>query len=184
MDVSFDDAQRIGLETRTLRVDPPSGCHWRTGDRPALEILFFHNVAREMAQTMTDDMKDLGLQPQHDDEIHVSVPGVEPRDQAARAGPLRRQRAGRRNALPPCRRDFLRVHLIRMLAGELLRCFLDTDYTPGRTTTSTARATVPHRRSGAETPKLPRRNSPTLIARECAAARRSLSGARYVGPPL
>jgi len=58
MDVSFDDAQRIGLETRTLRVDPLSGCHWRTGDRPELEILFFHNVAREMAQTMTDDMKD------------------------------------------------------------------------------------------------------------------------------
>ncbi len=29
--------------------------------RAALEIFFFHNVAREMAQTMTDDMKDLGL---------------------------------------------------------------------------------------------------------------------------
>src|SRR5437588_4849315 len=29
--------------------------------RAALEIFFFHNVAREMAQTMTDDMKELGL---------------------------------------------------------------------------------------------------------------------------
>src|SRR5437667_4349312 len=29
--------------------------------RAALEIFFFHDVAREMAQTMTDDMKELGL---------------------------------------------------------------------------------------------------------------------------
>ena len=29
--------------------------------RAALEIFFFHNTAREMAQTMTDDMKELGL---------------------------------------------------------------------------------------------------------------------------
>jgi hypothetical protein len=29
--------------------------------RAALEIFFFHNIAREMAQTMTDDMKDLGV---------------------------------------------------------------------------------------------------------------------------
>ena len=29
--------------------------------RAALEIFFFHNIAREMAQTMTDDMKDFGL---------------------------------------------------------------------------------------------------------------------------
>jgi hypothetical protein len=29
--------------------------------RAALEIFFFHNVAREMAQTMTEDMKELGL---------------------------------------------------------------------------------------------------------------------------
>ena len=29
--------------------------------RAALEIFFFHNVAREMAQTMAEDMKELGL---------------------------------------------------------------------------------------------------------------------------
>src|SRR5439155_15525918 len=29
--------------------------------RAALEIFFFHNIAREMAQTMGDDMKDLGV---------------------------------------------------------------------------------------------------------------------------
>ncbi len=29
--------------------------------RAALEIFFFHNVAREMAQTMTGDMEELGL---------------------------------------------------------------------------------------------------------------------------
>ncbi len=29
--------------------------------RSALEIFFFHNVAPEMAQTMTDDIKDVGL---------------------------------------------------------------------------------------------------------------------------
>ncbi len=29
--------------------------------RAALEIFFLHNVAREMAQTMTADMKELGL---------------------------------------------------------------------------------------------------------------------------
>src|SRR5207253_4960192 len=29
--------------------------------RAALEIFFFHNVAREMAQTMVDDMKELGV---------------------------------------------------------------------------------------------------------------------------
>jgi len=35
---------------------PPQGA-----TRAALEIFFFHNVAREMGQTMTDDMKELGL---------------------------------------------------------------------------------------------------------------------------
>jgi hypothetical protein len=71
-EISMSKTPTEELEVVTMRLPSPlldrarkdskeRGRPFAHSIRAALEIFFFHNVAREMAETMTDDMKELGL---------------------------------------------------------------------------------------------------------------------------